>query len=561
MKKKITIATILALCAGLGVAGCRSRVTASSDADEIKNAEDALATTDEDTAVGQFIKNSMSNEEENDTETEEENKKEKEDKTEQETEQDQENETEDIPEVTTTPPESTEDDTDDGDTNDKEAIPTEDNNTDPGNEKKSDDDADKEYSKDDRNHGDDLIDPDSDNKTDKGSGNGTGNGEDGGQGGPGNGGKSPGISDNTPTEPPETPPAEEEKPSEEPTTSEPTPSEENPSEELPDIRVMVRFDAAEGDISDSSAREVKVGEQYGALPECSKGGYTFAGWFTGENGSGIRINGSSVVSIEEDHTLYAFYVQREIHNVHFVHEGVKGNYWIGNAADENRQVYVGDTYGSAFPVPKTRSGYTFLGWYDAPVGGNPVSNNDTFTANTDIELYAHMDYDPLPYWTGILNNVNGYPCQNLGTICEYDEPNVPVTNSLFIARLGRGPVQAADSSTAGMTTEEIIKAKPNTRVMIKIISDISNADAVASEVLGRYPVTYPYQNRALYIIPAEAESGYPAVTLVYNLAIKMELWPESFENNQALNPWGLDALNKAVEELGVPYPTIIHYGY
>ena len=601
MKKKVFVLTVIAACAGLTASGCRSRITASSEADEIRSAEDALADAKVDDKITQKIISSMTEDEEPETEpekeletepeTEPDTESETETETEPETEPDEspeatttaadnikeeakteepttsessakEEEIDTVPEVTTTPAknqeisEEAESDKDD-DKKDDDKKDDDKKDDDKNNNDKKDNGSEKSNTGDDNAPGSESVNPDSDNKSGSGPGEASGDGASGGDGGRPSG-RDPGIADEDSTEPASTEPRETEE-EDVPDPSREIPTQEEPESEAPEIYVYVSFDPMGGSISDGSSKEVKVGDAYGSLPQCSRNGYTFGGWYTGKNGSGIRIDGGSIVTIQEDHMLYAHYVQREIHNVHFVTEGINGNYWLGRASDADRQVYVGDTYGPDFPVPRTRLGYTFIGWYDSPEGGNRVNAGDVFTANRDINLYAHMNYDPLAYWTGILNNVNGYPCQNRGMICEYDEPDVPVTNSVFIARLGYGAIQSADSATAGMTTGEILKNKPNTSIMIKIVSDVGNVDSIASEVTGRFPVSYPYY-RQLFIIPREAEFGDPATTLIYNLAIKMEIWPESFEDNTALNPWGLDAVNKAVEELGVPYPTIYHYG-
>ena len=547
MRKKIILFTLLAACGALSFTGCRSRITASTDADEIRDAEDALAEAGEDTVTGKEIKDFLSSSVSDKTDTENE-------EDEQETKsEDHESSEDEIPKVTIAPTVSAQD----PDVPEEEASAAPEDVPDPNRDKQDDHDAEREYFQDKKETGDDTVNTNSGNKTDKGDGKSSGDGGDGGNGG-NNPGAGPGIGIDDPTIPPETIPLESE---ENPTTPDPDelPTEEHPESEEPEIFVNVNFDPGDGQLNGAGSVELKVGEIYGNLPEAYKNGFTFGGWFTQENGNGIRIGAGSIVELKEDHTLYAFYAQREIHNVHFVTEGVKGNYWIGNAADENRQVYVGETYGAPFPVPRTKSGYTFLGWYDAPEGGRQVSNTEIFTANTDVELYAHMNYDPLAFWTGFMNNMNDYPCQDVMMINELDETDAPVTNSVFIARLGKNAIQAADSGTAGMSTSEILKKKPNTRIMIKMVSDISNADSVAAEVRNRFrwgDADY----KTLYIIPSDAMYGDASTTLVYNLAFKIEIWQRVFEDVTEVNPWGLEATAKAAEELGVPYPTILRYG-
>ena len=46
-------------------------------------------------------------------------------------------------------------------------------------------------------------------------------------------------------------------------------------------------------------------EKYGTLPTPTRTGYTFDGWYTGENGTGTKIDENTAISNTSDHTLYA----------------------------------------------------------------------------------------------------------------------------------------------------------------------------------------------------------------------------------------------------------------
>ena len=46
---------------------------------------------------------------------------------------------------------------------------------------------------------------------------------------------------------------------------------------------------------------------YTNLPTPTRTGYTFLGWYTGENGTGTKITSESIVSTASDHTLYAYW--------------------------------------------------------------------------------------------------------------------------------------------------------------------------------------------------------------------------------------------------------------
>ena len=59
----------------------------------------------------------------------------------------------------------------------------------------------------------------------------------------------------------------------------------------------------------------------------------------------------------------------------------------GTVSPTSKQIVSGQTYGT-LPTP-TRSGYTFLDWFDAQSGGNPVKSSNTVTKTTNHTLFAH----------------------------------------------------------------------------------------------------------------------------------------------------------------------------
>ena len=56
---------------------------------------------------------------------------------------------------------------------------------------------------------------------------------------------------------------------------------------------------------------VTFNEAYGTMPTPKRAGYTFSGWYTGENGTGTKIDSDTLVSITNDHTLYAKWTQKD----------------------------------------------------------------------------------------------------------------------------------------------------------------------------------------------------------------------------------------------------------
>ena len=140
----------------------------------------------------------------------------------------------------------------------------------------------------------------------------------------------------------------------------------------------VTFEANEGTV-EPKPQTVIYGSTYGKLPTLTRDGYTFAGWFTEQNG-GTKVMADTKVKTAKDHTLYAHWTQN-IYDVRFDANG-------GKEAYEPKKVRYGDTY-KEFPPEPTRIGYEFAGWFTEKDGGNdkPVKVDTKVTASHT--LYAH----------------------------------------------------------------------------------------------------------------------------------------------------------------------------
>ena len=67
----------------------------------------------------------------------------------------------------------------------------------------------------------------------------------------------------------------------------------------------VTFDAEGGSAPNPASKVVTFGLTYGTLATSALAGKTFAGWWTGDNGTGTQILSTTVVSTAANHTLYA----------------------------------------------------------------------------------------------------------------------------------------------------------------------------------------------------------------------------------------------------------------
>ncbi len=127
-----------------------------------------------------------------------------------------------------------------------------------------------------------------------------------------------------------------------------------------------------------SSRTIHYGDTYGNLPSASRGGYTFAGWYTAAAGGNL-VTASSKYPIRSNQTLYAHWTANK-YTVYFNANG-------GSVSAGSKEYSYGGKY-SGLPIP-SRSYYTFDGWYTSASGGSKVTEDTTFTASGNQTLYAH----------------------------------------------------------------------------------------------------------------------------------------------------------------------------
>ena len=147
--------------------------------------------------------------------------------------------------------------------------------------------------------------------------------------------------------------------------------------------VIVTLDANGGD--ELAVKEMTIGcdRVYGDLPEPTRTGYTFIGWFTGAT-KGDNITSKSPVSVAGDHTLYAHWTPNN-YTVTFNAAG-------GSTQQASKKVTYDSTYGD-LPIP-TRTGYGFSGWFTEEEGrGKRINPNSTVDITEDLVLYADWTAD------------------------------------------------------------------------------------------------------------------------------------------------------------------------
>ena len=165
----------------------------------------------------------------------------------------------------------------------------------------------------------------------------------------------------------------------------------------------VIFDANGGTCQTYKA-EVKYDSTYGTLPHPQRSGYSFAGWYTSLTG-GTAVEPSTVVSITEDQTLYAYW-KANSYKLTFNANG-------GSCSESSKTITFDSKYGT-LPTP-TRVGYTFSGWFTATSGGTQRKAGTVVSVLSNETVYAR--------WTAnsykVTFNANGGSCSTASMSVTY----------------------------------------------------------------------------------------------------------------------------------------------
>ena len=144
---------------------------------------------------------------------------------------------------------------------------------------------------------------------------------------------------------------------------------------------IITFDLNGGSIDGDTSKNVVFDDVYGELPNPSKKGCIFDGWFTKpqtDSDEGIQIAEDTVVKTAQNHVLYAHYTPIEYTILY-------GN--VDGAENSNPDSY-NVTTGRIELKPAKKTGYTFEGWYyDKECEGSPVEAIAAASTG-DRELFA-----------------------------------------------------------------------------------------------------------------------------------------------------------------------------
>lgn len=152
-------------------------------------------------------------------------------------------------------------------------------------------------------------------------------------------------------------------------------------------------------------REVTYKEKYGSMPEPTRTGYSFDGWYTEKTG-GSKVTSTTDVTITNNQTLYAHW-NANSYTITFVGNGGT----MGSTTTKN--VSYGSTYGDLSGITATRTGYTLVGWFTAASGGTQITSSTKVTITSTQTLYAHWKSDVIT-----CNNLT-YKCSNTSKGSDY----------------------------------------------------------------------------------------------------------------------------------------------
>ena len=137
-----------------------------------------------------------------------------------------------------------------------------------------------------------------------------------------------------------------------------------------EISFDLNYDGATGAPGNAA---VMVGSSYGPLPEVSREGFVFGGWFTNAGCTGEAVTEETIVT--RAHTLYAKWMADVSFHL---------NYDGADDAPENTAVAEGSTYGTLPTV--SREGYIFGGWF------TDIGCTGTAVKATDVIRESHTLY-------------------------------------------------------------------------------------------------------------------------------------------------------------------------
>ena len=156
------------------------------------------------------------------------------------------------------------------------------------------------------------------------------------------------------------------------------------------------------DLSKIESKTILHGQKYGTMPTPTRTGYTFEGWYTGENGTGTKITSDTVLTNENNHTLYANWTVNSYYlDLNGMLNGNSSGYLTGyGTADvyingilvcnDCDDYYSEHPYGTAYSISdiKAITGHTYNGIYSGSANGTIGTSNVSVQLNFSTNTYT-----------------------------------------------------------------------------------------------------------------------------------------------------------------------------
>ena len=131
----------------------------------------------------------------------------------------------------------------------------------------------------------------------------------------------------------------------------------------------------------AATKKVTFAAKVGSLGTPTRSGYKFLGYYTAKTG-GTKITAANIVKWSKNLTVYAHWKQ-----VTFTLTLNANGGKVSSKTSIAKKVTVGAKVGT-LNTP-TRSGYKFLGWYNAKTGGTKITATSVVKWSKNLTLYAH----------------------------------------------------------------------------------------------------------------------------------------------------------------------------
>lgn len=183
----------------------------------------------------------------------------------------------------------------------------------------------------------------------------------------------------------------------------------------------------------------------------TRAGYDFRGWNTSASGSSVQYtDGAAVKNLSAENNavvkLYAVWAGKPVPVTVDRNDGSEPTVRTGVVGYNYNYIYDyenGSARYNQIPDP-TRTGYIFLGWFDAAEGGTEITNQTKFADATPVTLYAHWQEGITVHFDG-----NGYKGKisdktvrkdavgkNLPYLSEYSYPANKALDGWYTAKEG-----------------------------------------------------------------------------------------------------------------------------